>query len=1151
MTFGRMDPARHCIVSSPDAEARIARAVRWVAERQEARVVLVGASIEAASEVARRAVLQTATKASLGWHRTTLDVLAVGMAKAELARRGLVPASRLALEAVCAHVVHENAARLGRFAPIADRPGFPRALARTLDELRLFADPAEGTLERVHEKLAGTDLGLLLSAFEAALEEAKLVDRAGLLAVATEMARAPSERGAILFFDVDVPSRAERDFVRAVAEASTTTLATIPDGDERTLRAMRRALGEDATTVTHEPVSDRASSPALSRLKEGLFGVIADAEHTRGEDVAVLSAPGESREAVEIARIVLREAARGTRFDAMAVLLRNADYAEHLEEAFRRARVPAHFARGTKRPDPAGRALLALVACAAEGLSVRRFVEYLSLGEFPESDAAPEGHTTADRTIGDGDGDGDERRVGDTRDDGGDRFAAEGPTDERLGALLGTKSSQIGAEDAPPSSRDGEAGAKTRAVRTPRRWEELLVGAAVIDGKDRWARRLDGLHEELTRDAAAYDAKGEDALAEGIRRDIAALEALRDFARPILAALAALPGGPDDPKGHTNQASPANQVPTASHASHATWGDWIAGLEDVARRAIRHPERVLALLAELRPMEHTGPVDVTDVRLVLERHLLRLARPETGRRFGRVYVATIPEARGLAFDVVFVPGLAEKIFPQKVSGDPLLLDDKRRALELDLPTNDDRSAAERFLLRLAVGAARKRVVLSYPRLDVEQARPRTPSFYGLEVLRVAEGKLRGFEHLAEIAAKSVESRIGWPAPANAEDAIDEAEHDLALLDAILRKPEDQSVGEAHYLLNANAHLARALRFRGRRWLKTWRACDGLVDPPEEALNAIRAHALDKRSFSPTALQNFSACPYRFYLSAILKLAPREEPVEIEDLDPLTRGSLVHEVQFELLTRLRDAGLLPVTKPRLEAAFGLLDEVLKKAGDEARDRLKPAIDRIFTDTMESIAADLREWLRRAADDPSWTPAFFELSFGLKDRRDQDEKSSDAPVALACGIQLRGSIDLIERDDHGRLRATDHKTGKIRAKEGATVIGGGEVLQPVLYALTIEKLFEGTEIVGGRLYYCTAAGDFTPVDIPLTDEARAAADLVGKVIGASLTSGFLPAAPAKDACKYCDYRSVCGPYEEIRARRKQRDRLRPLLELRSHR
>ena len=99
----------------------------------------------------------------------------------------------------------------------------------------------------------------------------------------------------------------------------------------------------------------------------------------------VFSAPGEAREAVEIARRMLAEAARGVRFDEMAVLVRAPQqYLGLLEHALARAAIPAWFDRGTRRPDPAGRALLALLFCAEEGLSARRFAEYLSLAQVPD-----------------------------------------------------------------------------------------------------------------------------------------------------------------------------------------------------------------------------------------------------------------------------------------------------------------------------------------------------------------------------------------------------------------------------------------------------------------------------------------------------------------------------------------------------------------------------------------------------------------------------------------------------------------------------------------------------------------------------------------------------------------------------------------------
>jgi ATP-dependent helicase/nuclease subunit B len=1093
------------VYESPSARARVERAAEWLRSRREPHVTVVAASIAAAAEVARRAIAGGDSVASLGWQRTTLGAVSASLARTELARRGLAPASALALEAICARVVHDHGEALGRLSPIRERPGLPRALARTLGELRLARA----------ETIADVDLARLLAAYEAELEAAKLADRALTLELATEIARTRTDIGAVLFVDVPLRSRAERDLAEALVAKAPGALAVVPTGDDRALELTTAALG---LTKREEHVPDATDGP-LAPLWSGLFGAAgAESSKVPDEAVTVLSAPGESRECVEIARLVLAEAARGTPLDKMAVLLRAPQYGVHVVEAFRRAKLPVFFARGTKRPDPSGRAFLALLACAAEQLSARRFSEYLSLGEVPDDgkDGAPPPAMPR-----------------------ADRVAA--PDDETLHALVGAGAAEqrpeqpdesLLAEPQAPPIAEEDQGAAFGTLRTPRHWERLLVEAAVIGEAGRWRSRLAGLAAKLASDVEAYDKKDETALADLSRRELAALESLRRFALPLVDDLAALP-------------------------KSATWGEWIDKLGALASRALRRPERVLGVLGELEPMSKVANVTISEVRLVLEPRLSQLRIPELGRRYGKVFVATTDEARGLSFDVVFVPGLAEKIFPQKVVEDPLLLDAARAKLSPDLPTNRDRTDDERLALRLAVGAASRRVVLSYPRLDVEQARPRTPSFYGLEVLRVAEGQLGDFEHLAKKAASTAEARIGWPAPAKREDAIDEAEYDLALLKNVLEKPEAEVNGEGRYLIDAkraNVHLARALRFRWMRWdAKALRPSDGLVGPPPEALLAIQEHTTDKRSFSPTALQNFAACPYRFLLSAVHKLAPREEPDAIEDMDALTKGSLVHEVQYRLLTRLRDDGLLPVTTATLEAARERLDVILPEVAGEYFDRLSPAIKRVWDDSITGIGADLREWLRRMQDEPDWTPAHFELSFGLKDPRAQDAKSTDDPVRLGIGLRLRGSIDLVERRKDGALRATDHKTGKVKAKKDETVIGGGEILQPVLYALTLEQMFPGSKVVDGVLYYCTSAGSFEKVRVPLDDSARASAQMVAKTVSDALVKGFLPTAPniekkGYSACTWCDFQPVCGPYEEIRTKKKPQAPLRVLADLR---
>jgi CRISPR/Cas system-associated exonuclease Cas4 (RecB family) len=260
------------------------------------------------------------------------------------------------------------------------------------------------------------------------------------------------------------------------------------------------------------------------------------------------------------------------------------------------------------------------------------------------------------------------------------------------------------------------------------------------------------------------------------------------------------------------------------------------------------------------------------------------------------------------------------------------------------------------------------------------------------------------------------------------------------------------------------------------------------------------------------------------------------PEAIEEIEPLQRGSMVHDVQFELFGVLRDEGLLPVTPERLPAARDQLDGVLDAVAARYCDELAPAIERVWRDGVESVRADLREWLRRASEDETgFTPWRFELSFGLPGRRAADPHSQDAPVALDAGILLRGSIDLVERRGDGHLRATDHKTGKVRVKVD-DVVSGGDALQPVLYALAVEKLFREDTVDSGRLYYCTAAGGFAERTVPLDSAARESAATVAGAIGEALTTPFLPAAPAEGACRWCDYRVVCGPYEELRTGRK---------------
>ncbi|HVA79748.1 MAG TPA: PD-(D/E)XK nuclease family protein [Candidatus Binataceae bacterium] len=1075
-------PNSRQIITSVRAAERIAAARNWLSALEPGAEAIVIAPVRAGADDLVRA-LAAERGALAGIHRLTFNRLAGLLAADRMAALGLAPASELAARALAARAVFHLRTDTGlqHFAPVLDQPGFATALARTLEELRLNGISADD-LTRLGP--AGAELGAMLTRFEFELSCAGLADRAQILALAAEAVRAePAPRFAALptlMLDVGIETRRECALAAALAARAPDFFATLPAGAERAARMLSESLG---VAVQSPPRSADGAETSLARTQDYLFGDLTPPARALDDSVTIISAPGEMHECVEIARRIDQEARSGVRFDKIAVLLHDpVRYLPCLQEALARAGIPAHFALGARRPRPAGRALLALLACAAENLSARRYAEYLSLAQVP-GDSAPR-----------------------------DAPAPAAAPDSEL--FAGSLARDL--EDFVSRSQAPEAEDRSRA---PWRWERIIVAAAVIGSAARWTRRLDGLGREFARRRAALD--DDTAQAAGLEHRIADLRHLKEIALPHIAMLAALP-------------------PSAS------WGEWLRHLRAIAAAAIRDSDEILAALAELDAMAPVGPVTLDEVRHVVAERLAQLEDPPAPRRYGAVFVAAPHRAAAMSFEVVIVPGLAERIFPRKLIEDPILLDAARAALGADLIRNEDRVARERLALRIAVGAAERRVMFSHPRVDLDQGRPRVPSFYALEILRAAEGRLPGFDELARRAA--MPAAAGWPAPTDPEQAIDDAEFDLATLDKLIGRDPETTRGAAHYLLGANQYLGRALRTRARRWLKRWTPADGLVDPEPAARAALEPHQLAARSYSPTALQHFAACPYRFFLQAIHRLEPREEPAAIEVIDPLTRGGLFAEVQYEILVRLRAGGALPVTGPGLAAASTLLDATLDEVAARWREELAPAIERVWLDGIESIRADLREWLRRAAEDPeAWRPERFELSFGLSDRAQADPASAPAPAALEGGLMLRGSIDLVERASDGRLRVTDHKTGRVRAAPDF-VIGGGKYLQPVFYALAAERVL-GEPVALGRLYYCTATGGYEERIVEMNDAARAAEREFAVILGAALAEGFLPAAPADRECEWCDYRRVCGPYEERRVKDvKPKGRLDALMRLR---
>lgn len=1047
------------------------------------------AALGAADYAARRFCRERAARdgALVGAAARGLDSLALELAKPELVAAGLRGPSRAAELAVVTQVVHDAGKRreLDRFSGVADGPGLARRLHLTFSEFR-----AAG-ISPARVAAADATLGRLYGESVAELERAGFADRCRVLEAAARRLDAgggPPPGHPLVLLDPKLGEPLLRGLVSRLAERAAEVFLTCPEADRATLAAIEAMGGRRTGAPGAGSSSGREGEAVVGAVQRRLFRAGADTPGERfgervGEGLSVIGAPGPAAEALEIARVFLREAGRGVRFDRMAVLVDDpAAQVPALAEAFGRAAVPVFFETGAEPPSRAGRAFLALLDTALGGLSAERFLEYLSLD--------------ADRRGGGPDEDEGEEEAGGSA-------APAGPGD---GA---------GGESAEPG---GESSAAARLR------EQLVLEAGVIGGLDRWERRLERLASRLAaegREAADEADAGGGEVGERRRRQ-EELARLQAEALPVLRRLSKLPG-------------------------EASLGQWVEALGGLARAALRDPGPVLAALEATAPMAEFGPLTLGEVRRELADRLLAARGRSPGERQGRVLVAPIGRARGLAFEVVAIPGLSEGAFRSGLREDPILPDRLRREFGADLATGPDRLEGVRLRLSLAVGAAVRRLVLSYSSLDVVEGRPQVPSYYFAEALRAALGRTPTLDEIADLAGRESAVRRGLRAPKRPEWALDRREFDLASISRALSPEEDDpgggrrdGPGAAAYLLR-DERLAAALRQEYMRDSRAWQPADGFLRPGPEAAAALGRHRPTARAYSATGLEAYAKCPYRFYLKNIVRLRPVERPAPLTQVDALTRGSLVHEVFFALGQRMRELGLTPLSGDRLEEALRLLDEVFEPVAASFREEAAPEIERIWNDQLDGLRSDFRGYLEREADS-GWRVVANELTFGMAPVGPADPASRREPAVLPGGLRLRGSIDAVEETADGKRRVTDYKSGRInvRASEERHTLFGGEALQPALYAFAQEAL-TGKPTEAGRLYYTTLRGQYhqTLVTTAAT-EARSLLHRFTDFLERAVAEGRFPAAPNPNAryseCGYCDYLSICGPGPASYAERK---------------
>src|ERR671919_1195420 len=228
-------------VQSGSAAVRLREARRFLDQFEAgAEVLLLGASRGSVDDLARAIALERG--ATFGVHRLSFTQLAARLAVMELAARERAPTTTLGHEAVATRAAFDARSDkvLEYFSPVSQTPGFPKALARTLLDLRL-ATVASGDLARLPR--SGTDLAALLDRVDTLLTEAAASDRASLFETAIKALGAPLTSWPpmpLLLLDVPFESEIEAQFLWALVQQSPQVVITVPTGDASALRQLEK-----------------------------------------------------------------------------------------------------------------------------------------------------------------------------------------------------------------------------------------------------------------------------------------------------------------------------------------------------------------------------------------------------------------------------------------------------------------------------------------------------------------------------------------------------------------------------------------------------------------------------------------------------------------------------------------------------------------------------------------------------------------------------------------------------------------------------------------------------------------------------------------------------------------------------------------------
>jgi ATP-dependent helicase/nuclease subunit B len=320
------------------------------------------------------------------------------------------------------------------------------------------------------------------------------------------------------------------------------------------------------------------------------------------------------------------------------------------------------------------------------------------------------------------------------------------------------------------------------------------------------------------------------------------------------------------------------------------------------------------------------------------------------------------------------------------------------------------------------------------------------------------------------------------------------------------------------LLQPWENAQRAYRVMEQR--QSWRALgahEGLLAAPDLQADLARRYGPD-HTWSFSRLGNYGTCPYLFFARDVLDLKPLPDPEA--GLDHMQLGSLYHALLEKLYQRLTGEALTPAPSTK-DAVLDRLDAACREAFPTAPARYGFRPGDLWEYEQQEMRRVLSAFMTWECDKNNnaarWQPYLQEWHFGMP--------GGDQPRLWVDGaFYLHGVVDRLDRDDQGRLRLVDYKSGST-AKTG-TEVDEGRALQTVLYTLAARELAGSSGVAESLYLHIPSRKSGGALTFPGDEGRLEAAVATAVAFVRQVRAGRFPAAPGDKACsKTCEMHALC--------------------------